>query len=131
MIEAADLVRVLQPFTSAHPDQYGVVVVNGTTATLSTGADFDVTYLVKVGVVDVIPVAKTSITKLTFLRRMTSAQRIAIRQAAVTDQILADAMSMLDAAQDILTDDPDTVSMVQYCAYLGLIAPENVPTILA
>lgn len=131
MIEVRDLVQVLPPFNEAFPDNYGVTAVNGSTATLETGADFDMAYLVKVGVSDVAVAAKATITKLTFLRRMTAAQRIAIRQEAATDPILGDAMAMLDAAQDISTDDPDTIALVQYCAVKGLIAETDVPNILA
>lgn len=53
MIEVRDLVQVLPPFNEAFPDNYGVTAVNGSTATLETGADFDMAYLVKVGVSDV------------------------------------------------------------------------------
>ncbi len=52
MIEVRDLVQVLPPFNEAFPDNYGVTAVNGSTATLETGADFDMAYLVKVGVSD-------------------------------------------------------------------------------
>lgn len=131
MIEVRDLVQVLPPFRDAYPDNYGVVAINGSTATLDVGVDFDISYLLRVGVVPVVPVPKAPITKLTFLRRMTSAQRIAIRQAATTDPVLGDAMQMLDAAQDISTDDPDTIALVQYCAFKGLIAEADVPNILA
>lgn len=131
MIAAGDLVQVLPPFNEAYPDQYGVVVVNGSTATLENEVDFDIQYLIKTGLSPVKTRPKTPITKLTFLRRMTSAQRIAIRQEASTDPILADAMQMLDAAEDISTQDPDTIALVQYCAFKGLIAESDVPRILA
>lgn len=130
-MQAGDLVEVLPPFKEAFPSQYGVIEVKGEVATLETGTDFAFEFLNKIGTVSIPAPVKEPITKLSFLRRMTAAQRIAIRAAAQSDPILADAMQMLDAAQDISTDDPDTIALVQYCAQQGLIAVSDIPNILA
>lgn len=130
-MRAGDLVKVLPPFDEAFPDECAVQVVNGTIATLNGGVDFDQVYLTKIGSAPVQAIARTPITKLTFLRRMTAEQRIAIRNEALVDPLLADAMTLLDAAQDISTDDPDTIAFVQYCAFKGLIAATDVSNILA
>lgn len=130
-MQVGDLVEVLPPFKEAFPSQYGVIEVKGEVATLETGTDFAFEFLHKIGTVSIPAPVKEPITKLSFLRRMTAAQRIAIRAAAQTDPILADAMQMLDAAQDISTDDPDTIALVHYCAQQGLVAASDVPNILA
>lgn len=79
-----------------------------------------------------VPVTHTpQLTKLQFLRRMTPAERIAAREAAKTDPVLDDAQRLLDLAQDVRVDDPDTILFVNYMAQQGIIAPERVADILA
>lgn len=131
MVIAGSIVTILAPFDTAFPGQYIVEGVSGTTAKVQGVGDFDFRFLTVVGQMEVQPPPNQPITKLTFMRRMTAGQRIAIRQAAQTDSILADAMQMLDAAENISTDDTDTVALINYCAQLGLISVDDIPIILA
>lgn len=60
------------------------------------------------------------ITKLDFLRRFTSEERINIRSS--TNAIVVDFLYLLDLAQDVNLADPDTVAGVNYCESLGLLS---------
>ena len=60
------------------------------------------------------------LTKLQFLRLFTTAERIAIR--ASSDPVIVDFLQLLDLAQDVRLDDPDTVQGVHYLEAEGLIA---------
>lgn len=73
----------------------------------------------------------TTMTKLSFMRRFSPEQRIALRETAKTDPILDDAQRLLDWAQDVDVADPDTQQLVGYLAQIGIIAPEDVVRILA
>lgn len=77
------------------------------------------------------PQPKASITKLAFLRRIPSVKRIAIREAAKTDPILDDAMGLLDLAEDVNTDDTDTVQLVGYLQMQGHLTAEEAAVVLA
>lgn len=68
------------------------------------------------------------LTKLQFLRRFTSAERIAIR--ASTNPVIIDFMTLLDLAQDVRLDDPDTVAGVNYLESLNLIGEGRAAEIL-
>lgn len=76
------------------------------------------------------PAPKQPITRLAFLRRFPAEARIAIRAAATTDPVLADAMSLLDLAEDVLTDDPDTLRLIGYCQQQGLLTAAQAAVIL-
>jgi hypothetical protein len=69
------------------------------------------------------------ITKLAFLRRFPTAKRIAIR--ASTDPIIVDAMALLDLAQDVIVNDPDTVMLVGYLQQQGFLTAEEAQGVLA
>lgn len=69
------------------------------------------------------------ITKLQFLRRFTAEERIAIR--ASTDPVIVDFMALLDLAEDVRVDDPDTTAAVAYLTALGLLATDRDAEILA
>ena len=131
MATVGSIVRVLPPFDAAFPGEYVVQAVNGATCTLDGGSDFDSWYLDVVGQAPTKPVRKIPITRLTFLRRIPQAKRVDIREHAKTDAILSDALDLLDAAEDINTDDPDTVAMIGYCVSLGLLSIEDQTNILA
>lgn len=60
------------------------------------------------------------ITKLQFLRRFTAEERIAIR--ASSDPIIVDFMALLDLAEEVRVDDPDTTAAVAYLTAMGLLA---------
>lgn len=73
----------------------------------------------------------TKLTKLEFLNRMTSAERIAIRAAAAQSPAIHDYMAMLDAAQDVDLTDPRTIGGVQALEAAGLIGEGRAAEILA
>lgn len=72
-----------------------------------------------------------TVTKLEYLRRYTQTERIAIRAAAAQNAALADYLQMLELAQDINLDDPDTVAAVQMLEAVGLVGAGRTAEILA
>lgn len=72
-----------------------------------------------------------TVTKLEYLRRFTQVERIAIRAASTQSPELADYLAMLEIAQDIDLDDPDTVAAVTMLEQAGLIAAGRAAEILA
>lgn len=68
---------------------------------------------------------------LTFMRRFTLTERVAIRSAAATDPMIADLMAMQAAATYIDLDDPDTQAGVAYLESLGIIAAGRAAQVLA
>jgi hypothetical protein len=74
---------------------------------------------------------KPILTKLQFLQRFTAAERVAIRQAAKAVPALEDYMAMLDAAQHIEIDRPDTIAGVNALAAAGLLTEQRAAEILA
>ena len=95
-------------------------------------ADYD--HVAEVAVRDDMTIAPDSVrnvTKLEYLRRFTQDERIAIRTGAATNPVLADYLAMLELAQDINLDDPDTVAAVQMLEAVGLIGTGRAAEILA
>lgn len=76
------------------------------------------------------PPART-LTKLEYLRRFTTAERVTIRQAAKAEPVLEDYLAMLELAQDINLDDPDTAAAVGMLEQVGLIAAGRAAEVLA
>lgn len=74
---------------------------------------------------------KTVLTKLEFLDRLTSTERIGIRTAAQSNAAIADYLAMLDAAQDVTLTDLRTIAGVQLMETGGLIAVGRAAQILA
>lgn len=74
------------------------------------------------------PPREMQLTKLQFLRLFTTAERIAIR--ASSDPVIVDFLQLLDLAQDVRLDDPDTVQGVHYLESEGLIAAGRAAEIL-
>ena len=68
-----------------------------------------------------VPVGKV-MTKLEYLRRFTQEERITIRTVAASNPVLADYMALLELAQEVDTNDPDTQAAVQMLEAAGLIA---------
>lgn len=62
------------------------------------------------------------ITKLEYLRRFTSTERITIRAAAKVEPVLEDYMALLELAEEINTEDADTIAAVNVLETTGLIA---------
>lgn len=74
------------------------------------------------------PPRELQITKLQFLRLFTTGERIAIR--ASSDHVIVDFLQLLDLAQDVRLDDPDTVQGLHYLESEGLIAAGRAAEIL-
>jgi hypothetical protein len=68
------------------------------------------------------------VTRLEFLRRFTPEQRIAIR--ASTDPVIIDGRELLDLAQEVRADDPDTIRYVRYLEQTGFITTQDADRIL-
>lgn len=66
-------------------------------------------------------VRATVLTRLAFLQRMTPQERIAIRTAAKVDPVAEDFIHMLDIADDVGLDHPDTIAGLGYCEAMGYI----------
>lgn len=73
----------------------------------------------------------TQITKLAFLNRFTSDERIAVRAAAAQSPAIHDYMEMLDAAQDVDLLDARTIGGVQALEAAGLLGEGRAGEILA
>lgn len=71
------------------------------------------------------------LTKLEYLRRFTSQERVTIRQAAKTEPVLEDYLAMLELAEAIDTEDADTVAAVRMLERVGLIAAGRAVEILS
>lgn len=72
-----------------------------------------------------------TMTKLEYLRRFTVDERVAIRAAAAQNAVLADYLALMELAQEINLDDPDTVAAVQMLEQAGLIAAGRAAEVLA
>ena len=80
--------------------------------------------------VEAVPVPRT-ITKLEYLRRFTTDERVAIRAAASANPVLDDYLKLMELAQEINLDDPDTIAAVQMLEQSGLIAAGRAVEVLA
>lgn len=69
-------------------------------------------------------------TQLAFLRRMTSAERVAIRALAKTDPNAEDFMELLAAADEVRSDDQDVMAGLQYLPDVGTLAAGRMAEIL-
>ena len=79
----------------------------------------------------VLPSGPRTITKLEYLRRFTTAERVAIRAAASANPVLDDYLKLMELAQEINLDDPDTIAAVQMLEQSGLIASGRAAEVLA
>jgi hypothetical protein len=77
------------------------------------------------------PPRQSILTKLEYLRRFTQDERVAIRNAAKVNAVLEDYMALLDLAQEINLDDPDTIAGVQMLEAAGLLNAGRAQEILA
>lgn len=80
--------------------------------------------------VETVPIPRT-ITKLEYLRRFTTDERVAIRAAASANPVLDDYLKLMELAQEINLDDQDTVSAVNMLEQAGLIALGRAAEVLA
>lgn len=74
--------------------------------------------------------ANQTLTKLEYLRRFTTDERVAIRAAAAANPVLGDYLKLMELAQEINTGDPDTIAAVQMLEQAGLIAAGRAQEIL-
>ena len=65
-----------------------------------------------------------------FLNRFTYSERAAYRQLAKTDDMVADFMSLAQAAQEIISDDPTTIAGMNYLVSVGIISESRKNEIL-
>lgn len=61
------------------------------------------------------------LSKLEYLRRFTSEERVTIRAAAKQSPMLEDYLAMMELAEEINTGDADTIAAVQMLEQAGLI----------
>ena len=81
-------------------------------------------------VVEAAPIPRT-ITKLEYLRRFTTVERVTIRTASKSEPVLEDYLAMLDLAQDINLDDLDTIAALAMLEAVGLLAAGRAAEIVA
>lgn len=77
------------------------------------------------------PAPPRLLTKLDYLRRFTTVERIVIRAAAAQEPALADYLELLAVAQEINLDDHDTIAAAQMLEAAGLLSAGRVAEILA
>jgi hypothetical protein len=70
-----------------------------------------------------------AITKLQFLSRFTTEERIAIRQHAMTDPVIDDFLKLLDISQEVDVKSEMTQQGLQYLVYKGIILANRVSEI--
>jgi hypothetical protein len=70
------------------------------------------------------------LTKLEYLRRFTAEERITIRTVAKTNVVLEDYLALLDLAEEVNTNDIDTIGAVTMLETAGLIAVGRAQEIL-
>lgn len=75
-------------------------------------------------------VVAAPLTRLQFLRRIPPERRIAIRNAAASDPLLTDALQLLDMAEEVRVDDPDTLRLVGYLQHRGLLGTAEAQALL-
>lgn len=68
-------------------------------------------------------------TKLAFLNRFTSQERVAIRSS--TDPVVIDFMELMNAASEIDRTNSDTIAGINYLASIGLLTAQRAQEILA
>lgn len=72
-----------------------------------------------------------SLSQLDFLRRFTVQERVAVREAAKTDAIVADFLDLLNRATEIHVDAPDTIAGIGYLVSVSLLTEPRAAEILA
>jgi len=78
-----------------------------------------------------VPVPTSRIlTKLEYLRRFTTEERVAIREASKTNPVLEDYLAMMELAEEIDTGDADTIAAVNMLEQVGLIGAGRASEVL-
>lgn len=122
-----------QTYQLVEVSDFELPIIDGVTVgnTTLTKADIDQHYTWDVARGDFVPRSTSVLTKLDFLRRFTTQERIAIREAAKTDPVIFDAMDLLNMATYVSLTDQDTINLVGYLALQGVVAQTRVSEILA
>jgi len=76
------------------------------------------------------PIAPVRYTSYEFLLRFTSQERAAFRDAATTDPLVADFQQLATAAQQIVSNDPNTIAGMNYLVMVGLLTQQRANEIL-
>ena len=71
------------------------------------------------------------VTKLAYLRKFTGEERVTIRTAAKSNVVLEDYLALMELADEVNLDDPDTVAAVGMLEAVGLLATGRAAEILA
>lgn len=69
------------------------------------------------------------LSQLEFLRKFTAEERISVRSSI--DPMVIDFLHLLNLAQNIRLDDPDTIAGINYCESIGLLAEGRAAQILS
>lgn len=77
------------------------------------------------------PATSRTFTAYQFLLRFTAEERAAFRAAAITDANVADFQQLAQAAQEVVSDDPMTVSGMNYLVSVGLLTEQRKQEILS
>lgn len=72
----------------------------------------------------------SAVSSLEFLKRFTQVERVAIRGAAKSDPALEDFLDLIDKANEIRLNDPDTIAGVQYVVSQGLLSAGRASEVL-
>lgn len=70
------------------------------------------------------------LTKLEYLRRFTTEERVNIRESAKTNPVLEDYLVMMELADEINTGDADTIAAVNMLEQVGLIGAGRASEVL-
>ena len=124
---------------SNNPKKDSYLIVNYTTApTVSSVEIAESSYEIQRNSVDQIWTVRNKTadelrkvwTAYEFLNRFTYVERAAYRQAAKTDDLVADFMSLAQAAQEIISDDLTTIQGMNYLVSVGLLTQQRRDEIL-
>ena len=125
---------------SNNPKKNSYLIVNYTTAPKVSSTEIaESSYEIQTNSVDQIWTVRNKTTDelrkvwtaYEFLNRFTYSERAAYRQAAKTDDLIADFMSLAQAAQEIISDDPMTVQGMNYLVSVGILTQQRRDEILS
>ena len=125
---------------SNNPKKNSYLIVNYTTAPKVSSTEIaESSYEIQTNSVDQIWIVRNKTTDelrkvwtaYEFLNRFTYSERAAYRQAAKTDDLIADFMSLAQAAQEIISDDPMTVQGMNYLVSVGILTQQRRDEILS
>ena len=92
-------------------------------------AQYDHVESIQSNIVDV-EIVRMSWTQTQWKRRFSQQERLDIREAAINNATLADFMDLMNSAEEISNDDPDTIAAVNMLEQVGLIAAGRAQEIL-